>query len=58
MKKVDKYEILQASLLEDLVKLVNCHIKMGFVPIGAPFIVGSGLWTLCHQAMVKYEDEI
>jgi hypothetical protein len=42
-----RYRILQALTTEELERLVNKLVEVGFIPVGGPFYApGSGFWLM------------
>jgi hypothetical protein len=55
MMRILEYKSVTAISGKELDNAVNRQIKLGFQPLGSPYVVGTGSSQSIYQAMVKFE---
>lgn len=56
MMNITEYRTVSAISSKELDNAVNRQIKMGFQPLGSPYVAGSGSSQSIYQALVKLEN--
>jgi hypothetical protein len=52
---IAEYKTVSAMSSKELDNAVNRHLRMGFLPYGAPYVAGTGSSQTIYQALTRLE---